>query len=37
VPNGTPLANVMLGVLHALGVDDVKQFGDSEGVFSFNS
>jgi uncharacterized protein DUF1552 len=37
VPNGTPLANVMLGVLHALGVDDVNQFGDSEGVFSFDS
>src|SRR5262249_26342518 len=29
--NGTPLANAMLGVLHALGLNDVKQFGDSEG------
>lgn len=29
--NGTPLANVMLSVLHALGLDDIEQFGDSEG------
>ena len=32
-PNGTPLASVMLGVLHALGLDDVERFGDSEGAF----
>ncbi len=29
-PAGTPLANAMLGVLHALGADDIAQFGDSE-------
>jgi hypothetical protein len=32
-PNGTPLANVMLGVLRALGMDDLETFGDSEGAF----
>jgi hypothetical protein len=32
-PNATPLANVMLSVLHALGCDDLEKFGDSEGAF----
>jgi hypothetical protein len=32
-PNGAPLADVMLSVLHALGLDDVPSFGDSERVF----
>jgi hypothetical protein len=32
-PNGTPLANVMLSVLHKLGPDEVPSFGDSEGAF----
>ena len=32
-PNGTPLANVMLGVLHALGLEDLERFGDSTGRF----
>jgi hypothetical protein len=32
-PNGTPLANVMLSVLRALGCDDIERFGDSEGAF----
>ena len=32
-PNGTPLADVMLSVLHKLGLNDVPSFGDSEGVF----
>ena len=32
-PNGTPLANVMLSVLHKLGLNDLPSFGDSEGVF----
>jgi hypothetical protein len=31
---GTPLANVMLSVLHILGLDDVTSFGDSDGVFA---
>ncbi len=33
--NGTPLSNVMLSLLHALGHDDMKSFGDSEGTFSW--
>ncbi|MEO8678909.1 MAG: DUF1552 domain-containing protein [Vicinamibacterales bacterium] len=32
-PNRTPLANVMLSLLHSLGLDDLKTFGDSEGAF----
>lgn len=35
--NGTPLANVMVAVLHALGVDDIQSFGDSDAVFAINS
>ena len=31
-PNGTPLANAMLSVLHALGLDEMKSFGDSDGA-----
>jgi hypothetical protein len=30
-PDGTPMANAFLSVLHKLGVDDVQQFGDSTG------
>ena len=33
--NGTPLSNVMLSLLHTLGLDDLQSFGDSEGTFSF--
>lgn len=33
-PNRTPLANAMLGVLHALGLNDIKDFGDSEGTIA---
>ncbi len=33
--NGTPLSNVMLSLLHALGLDDLSSFGDSEGTFSW--
>ena len=36
-PNGTPLANVMLAVLQALGVTDLEQFGDSDGVFDLGA
>jgi hypothetical protein len=32
---GTPMANVMLTLLHKLGLDDLPSFGDSSGVFSF--
>ena len=34
-PNGTPLSNVMLGLLHTLGLDDLQSFGDSDGTFSW--
>lgn len=33
-PDGTPMANVMLTLLHRLGMDDVRSFGDSTGDFS---
>jgi hypothetical protein len=32
-PDGTPMANVMLTLLHGLGLDDVASFGDSTGGF----
>jgi hypothetical protein len=35
--DGTPMANVMLSVMHRLGLDDVKTFGDSTGEFSFTA
>jgi hypothetical protein len=28
-PDGTPMANAMLSVIHTLGMDDVRSFGDS--------
>jgi hypothetical protein len=31
----TPMANVMLSVMHRFGLDEVKTFGDSNGEFSF--
>ena len=33
----TPMANVMLSLLHGLGVEDLESFGDSNGVFSFTA
>ncbi len=33
-PDGTPMANVMLTLLHKLGLDDVESFGDSTGPFA---
>jgi len=32
--DGTPMANVMLTLMHDLGLDDMKTFGDSTGEFS---
>ncbi|MBI4522093.1 MAG: DUF1552 domain-containing protein [Gemmatimonadetes bacterium] len=32
-PDETPLANVMLTLLHRLGLDDLEGFGDSTGAF----
>jgi len=34
---GTPLANAMLGVLHALGLEDMPSFGDSTGALNLNA
>jgi hypothetical protein len=34
--DGTPMANVMLTLLHQLGLDDMKSFGDSTGEFSLS-
>ena len=36
-PAGTPMANVMLGLMHKLGLDDMESFGDSTGDFSFTA
>jgi hypothetical protein len=35
-PAGTPMANVMLALMHKIGLDDVSQFGNSTGVFSLD-
>jgi hypothetical protein len=35
-PDGTPMANVMLTLMHKLGLDDLKSFGDSTGDFSLS-
>ena len=34
--DGTPMANVMLTLLHMLGVDDLESFGDSTGQFALS-
>jgi hypothetical protein len=35
-PDGTPMADVMLSVMHNLGLSDIKSFGDSTGAFALN-
>ncbi len=35
--DGTPMANVMLTLLHGLGLDDMESFGDSTGTFDLTS
>jgi hypothetical protein len=35
-PDGTPMANVMLSLMHKLGVDDMTGFGDSTGEFALS-
>ncbi len=35
-PDGTPMANAMFSMLHALGRDDMEQFGDSSGKLDLN-
>jgi len=34
-PEGTPMANAMLGLMHRLGMEDLENFGDSTGEFLF--
>ena len=36
-PNGTPMANAMLSLLHKLGMDDVESFGDSTEPISLSA
>jgi hypothetical protein len=36
-PDGTPMANPMLTMLHILGRDDIQQFGDSTGAMDLNN
>ena len=36
-PDGTPMANVMLTILHDLGLDDLQTFGDSTGTFDLTT
>lgn len=36
-PDGTPMANAMLSMLHKLGMDDLDSFGDSTGEFALGS
>lgn len=31
-PDGTPMANAMLSILHKLGLEDLESFGDSTGT-----
>ena len=34
---GTPMANVMLDLIHRLGIDAMERFGDSTGTFSLSA
>ena len=36
-PDGTPMANAMLSMLHVLGRDDVQKFGDSTAELDLNN
>jgi hypothetical protein len=36
-PDGTPMANVMVSLMHRLGMDDVTSFGDSTGEFPLSA
>src|SRR5262249_42127328 len=35
--DGTPMANAMLTMLHAIGRDDIESFGDSSAKLDLNS
>ena len=36
-PDGTPMANAFLSLLHGMGLDDVRTFGDSTGEFALRA
>lgn len=36
-PDGTPMANAMLSMMHTLGLDDMTSFGDSNGILNLNA
>ena len=36
-PDGTPMANAMLTMMHSLGMDDLKEFGDSTGALNLRT
>jgi hypothetical protein len=35
-PDGTPMANVFLSLMHRLGRDDIRSFGDSTDEFALS-
>ena len=35
-PDGTPMANAMLSLLHKLGLEDMESFGNSTREYSLN-
>jgi hypothetical protein len=35
-PDGTPMANTFLSLMHRMGFDDIKTFGDSTGEFALS-
>ena len=36
-PDGTPMANAMLSMMHTLGMNDLTTFGDSTGALNLNA
>ena len=36
-PDGTPMANAMLSMMHTLGLNDQTKFGDATGALNLNS
>jgi hypothetical protein len=36
-PDGTPMANALLSMMHILGFDDMESFGDSTGAMALNA
>jgi hypothetical protein len=36
-PDGTPMANAMLSMMHMLGLEDMNSFGDSTDALALNT